>query len=273
MRYDVIIANPPYGKIGNEITKAVIDNIDYGTFVNLLPANDYRRWHKEDKLYQYVDINSMRSVQDGFKDAVVTPLLCKINKDRALYISEEEFEIETYSDRSLTKYFYETRNRFHYVFENPDGGRHPDTWITGRTFIMCNRNISDGHLSYTKNSAPYKWNVEKSIDWKYLVEKHNTTRAAKKGIYEMNFFGITFNTNNEFENFTNFIYSSDGFRFMSKVLLAMHSDGYVLFNKFMPKVDWTRPQTVQTILNGYGYTPSEIEEVVADLANFKGMEE
>lgn len=30
MKFDIVIANPPYGKIGNEITKAVIDNIDYG---------------------------------------------------------------------------------------------------------------------------------------------------------------------------------------------------------------------------------------------------
>ena len=60
---------------------------------------------------------------------------------------------------------------------------------------------------------------------------------------------------------------------MSKLFTALNIDSSIAVDKYMPKVDWTRPQTVQTILNGYGYTPSEIEEVVADLANFKGMEE
>lgn len=39
------------------------------------------------------------------------------------------------------------------------------------------------------------------------------------------------------------------------------------------KENRTRPQTVESILKDYGYTPSEIGEVVADLANFKGMDE
>jgi hypothetical protein len=273
MRYDVIIANPPYGKIGNEITKAVVDSIDYGVFVNLLPANDYRRWHKEDALYQYVDINSMRPVQGGFKDAAVTTMMCRVNKDRALYISEAEFEIENYMDKSLKRYFYENAKRNHYAIDNPDCGKHPEQWITGKTFAVGSRDMANKHMPYGRNCTSYMYNVEKSIDWHYFVEHHNNPRSTRKGVYEVSYYGITFNTENEFENFSKFIYSNEGFKFIAKVFSAVNVDSFIALNKVFPKVDWTRPQTVESILKDYGYTPSEIEEVVADLANFKGMEE
>ena len=270
MRYDVIIANPPYGKIGNEITKAVVDNIDYGVFVNLLPANDYRRFHKEDKLYQFVDINSMRPVNGAFEDAAVTTMMCRVNKDRALYVSEAEFEIENYTDKSLKKYFYENRNRVHYAIDAMPGAgqtlKNAGIWDCSKTFIMGYRDMNHKHMPYGKNCTTYKWNVEESIDMQYLIDNHNT-RDGRFMISQ-----CVFNTEKEKKNFVNFIYSPDGFRFISKLFTAVNCDGTIRPHVF-PKVDWTRPQTVESILKDYGYTPSEIEEVVADLANFKGMNE
>jgi hypothetical protein len=43
--------------------------------------------------------------------------------------------------------------------------------------------------------------------------------------------------------------------------------------KVFPKVDWTRSWTVEEILKEYGYTQKEIEEVLNDLVNYKGMED
>lgn len=40
--------------------------------------------------------------------------------------------------------------------------------------------------------------------------------------------------------------------------------------KFLPKVDWARPWTVEEILIEYNYI-EEIKEVMEDLKNFKGM--
>lgn len=269
-RYDIVIANPPYGKIGNEITKAVVDNIDYGTFVNLLPANDYRRFHKEDALYQFVDINSMRPVQGGFKDAAVTTMMCRVNKERALYINEAEFEIENYIDKSLKKYFYETYRKNHYAIDNSS------TWIyfdgretNGKTILLDHRFIPHKHLAYSKNVPEYKWNMEKSIDLKWLETNSNCPSTPGK----LNKYVITFDTEAEKDNFADFMYSNDGFRFISKIVTACSADSTITLNKIMPKVDWTRPQTVESILKDYGYTPPEIGEVVADLANFRGMDE
>ena len=53
----------------------------------------------------------------------------------------------------------------------------------------------------------------------------------------------------------------------------MNADSYCHVKRFLPKVDWTRPWTVEEILKEYGYTQKEIEEVINDLTNFKGMED
>ena len=86
MKFDLIIANPPYGKIGANITKTIINNIEYAEYVNLLPANDYNRNDTKD-LYKYVDLDSMTSLKDAFKDAVVTTHCARINKQPHRYIS------------------------------------------------------------------------------------------------------------------------------------------------------------------------------------------
>jgi len=272
-RYDIIIANPPYGKIGNEITKAVIDNIDYGVFVNLLPANDYRRFHKEDALWQYVDINSMQSIGRGlFKDAYVTTMMCKVNKNRARYIGEDEFEIECYIDNSLKKYFYETRNRNHYAIDNyisnPKFERFENISIE-KSIYIGHRDPNRRHLPYTPDSITNRYN-RNQVTKEQVIEESAPSRQALGIVGD--FYLINFNTELEKTNISNFMYSKDGFRFISKLMVAMNVDSGANLNKFMPKVSWQKPQTVESILRDYGYTPSEIEEVVADLANFKGME-
>lgn len=73
VKFDLIIANPPYGKIGANITKNIIDNIEFDEYVNLLPANDYNRNTTKD-LYKYVDLDSMTPVNNGFADAAVTKI-------------------------------------------------------------------------------------------------------------------------------------------------------------------------------------------------------
>ena len=40
-----------------------------------------------------------------------------------------------------------------------------------------------------------------------------------------------------------------------------------------PKVDWTRSWTVEEILKDYGYTDLEIENIMNDLDNFRGMDD
>lgn len=273
MRYDIVIANPPYGKIGNEITKAVVDNIDYGVFVNLLPANDYRRWNRESKLYQFVDIRSMSPVVGAFKDAAVTTMMCRVNKERALYISEDEFEIENYSDKSLKKFFYGNVKRKHAGIDNSVAGmlaKDFEKVEVSKSIYLGGREMHNKHLPYDIESMTNRYNIGK-VDKEELIE---ASKARIKDYGRMgHFYIIPFDTELEKKNIVDFMYSKDGFRFMSKLFTALNVDNAIAVGKWFPKVDWTRPQTVESILKDYGYTPSEIGEVVADLANFKGMEE
>ena len=267
MKFDLIIANPPYGKTGANITKTIIDNIEYDEYINLLPANDYIRNDSKD-LYKYVDLDSMKAVNNGFADAAVTTHVAKINKKPHRYISWEEFQIENYIDPSLTKYFYENRNRSHYAIDvMPNAGQtlaKAGTWDVAKTFIIGYRDMNHGHLPYTKKCTTYKWNVEESITMSYLIDNCNT-RDNRFMLSQ-----CIFNTCEEKRNFVNFVYNN--FRFISKVFTALNCDGTVRPIAF-PKVDWTRAWTVEEILADYGYTQKEIDEVMADLVNFKSMED
>ena len=270
IKFDLIIANPPYGSIGANVTKNIIDNVYFEEYVNLLPANDYKR-NTEKNIFQHA--REMKNINNGFKDAAVTTHLCKIVKD-ANNITLDEFEISNYIDRSLDKYFVENVNREHYAIDSYSSGSGDAvaTWDPNNTVIIGIRDLGHGHMPFKKNCTSYKWNVDKAIDWKYLVDNHNSSRAERRGTYEVYYSGIIFNNPIEKDNFVEFMYSKDGFRFLSKVFTAMNVDGYAKINKFMPKVDWTKSWTVEEILTDYGYTELEIKEIMEDLKNFKGQD-
>ena len=63
MKFDLIIANPPYGKPGANITKNIIDNVYFEEYVNLLPANDYKRNESKD-LFKYArEMESIKEIE------------------------------------------------------------------------------------------------------------------------------------------------------------------------------------------------------------------
>ena len=271
IKFDLIIANPPYGNAGGaNITKKIIDNVYFEEYVNLLPANDYKRNDSKD-LFKYA--REMESISNGFNDAVVTTHLCKIAKEPN-NITLDEFEISNYIDRSLDKYFTENRSRSHYAIDNSDTGYHPESWTVNKTFIIGQRVIASGRLPLGIDNDMYRWNIEKSINNKKLLDNHMPQCYKKMGVTRVTFSAINFNTEIEKDNFVEFIYSRDGFRFISKIFTAVNIDsGTYPLDKVFPKVDWTRSWTVEEILKDYGYTDLEIENIMADLDNFKGMDD
>ena len=260
--YDIIISNPPYGKIGNEITQCIVDNIDFGCFVNLLPANDYRRFHKENALWQYVDINSMRTVQGGFADAAVTTMMCKISKNRAYYISEEEFEIQNYS--GFHKYFYENRRRLNYAIDNfiykPTFNQFEGLTVE-RSIYIGKRDIAHGHMPYSEDSIATKYNKNKITKDEVIEQSAKSEQALGK---VGDFYLMVFNTEKEKSNFSEFMYSERGFDFVSKLFTAVNADSAFALNKVFPKVDWTKSWTPEQILKEYGYTEDEIKETLGE---------
>lgn len=263
---DLIIANPPYGKIGAEITKGIIDNINFKTYINLLPANDYKRNTTKD-LYNYQ--SDMETINEGFADAVVTTHLARIHKSKVNNMTLDEFERSQYVDRQLDKYFAENSKRQSTVIDRYLPSRDLVKQVgPERSLIFTKRDVNHKHLPYSKKVNSYKWNVEASITADYLIS--NTAIDFNNAVsIEM----LICNTNLEKINQANFYYSKDGFKFISKVFTAVNVDSRIELAKILPKVDWTRPWTVEEILADYGYTKIEIADVMADLNNFKGMED
>lgn len=274
VKFDLIIANPPYGKIGANITKNIIDNIEFDEYVNLLPANDYNRNTTKD-LYKYVDLDSMKPIINGFADAAVTTHMTKVTKKQHRYLSWEEFQIENYTDPSLTKYFYGNLNREHYAIDNatykPKLKDFDINFDLQRCLFIGKRYVSDEHLPYTKNCAGYKVNMDRNITATDLIAMSAKSEQANGNVGDFSL--VQFNTIAEQNNITNFLYSNDGFRFFAKILVSLNADSYCHVKRFLPKVDWTRSWTVEEILKEYGYTEDEIKAVMEDLNNFKGMDD
>lgn len=264
IKFDGIIANPPYGKIGANITKKIIDTVDFNEYINLLPANDYKR---VDDLWNYQ--SNIEPIKDGFADAGVTTHVANIHKNRINSLSKEHFDISTYDNDNLTKFFSQNINRTHYAIDAvPFTGltiKNAGYWNVDNTFILHNRDQNHASMGY-KKSFTWKWNVEKSVNFDDLISRKETNADN----VQLTFCNIIFNTAVERNNFTEFMYHNHNF--IRMIWTAMKVDMGIRPVGF-PKVDWTRSWTVEEILKDYGYTEDEIKTVMEDLKNFKGMDD
>lgn len=272
MKTDLLISNPAYGAIGANITDTLRQKIDYKEFINLLPANDYKR-NKTKDLFKYQ--SNMMAINDGFIDAAVTTHVARIHKGTVedpapnINMTLDEFERSQYIDRSLDKYFKENSKRQPTVIDKYLPSRDLVKQIgPERSLIFTKRDVNHKHLPYSKKVNSYKWNVESSITADYLI--NNTAIDFNNTVsIEM----LICATSMEKINQANFYYSKDGFKFISKLFTAVNVDSRIDLTKILPQVDWTRSWTVEEILADYGYTEDEIKTVMADLDNFKGMDD
>ena len=275
MKTDLLISNPAYGAIGANITDTLRQKIDYKEFINLLPANDYKR-NKTKDLFKYQ--SDMMPISNGFTDAAVTTHVARIHKGTVddpapnINMTLDEFERSQYIDRNLDKYFEENSKRTHYAIENDSFCSNCKKYSNEFTVILGWRDVNHKAMPKSKDSTTYKWNVEKSIDAEYVFNNHEKVTNGKR-TGRVSFAGITFKTTTEKDNFVKFFYSESGRHFMSKLWSSMNVDGGLFIEKWFPKVDWTRSWTVEEILADYGYTEDEIKKVMEDLKKFKGMED
>ena len=272
MKTDLLISNPAYGAIGANITDTLRQKIDYKEFINLLPANDYKR-NKTKDLFKYQ--SSMMPISNGFTDAAVTTHVARIHKGTVddpapnINMTLDEFERSQYIDRSLDKYFEENSKRQPTVIDKYLPSRDLVKQIgPERSLIFTKRDVNHKHLPYSKKVNSYKWNVESSITADYLI--NNTAVDFNNAVsIEM----LICATSLEKINQANFYYSEDGFKFISKLFTAVNVDSRIDLTKILPQVDWTHSWTVEEILKDYSYTDEDIANVMADLDNFKGMDD
>lgn len=269
MKFDLIIANPPYGKIGANITDTIRKEVDYSQFVNLLPANDYKRVAG---LHQYT--YNMISFEAGanFTDAYVTTHLADISKAPVNSMTIDEFERSLYVDPCLNRYFEQLAIRKHYavdaVLYKPTFEEFSNVGVS-KSIYIGKRDPKSEHLPYSKSSITTRYNMNQITSEEVI---NCSAKSEQKYGRVGDFYLVCFDTDIEKTNCANFLYSAYGFRFISKVFVALNIDSSIPVHKWFPKVDWTRSWTVEEILADYSYTETEIAEVMADLENFKDME-
>lgn len=252
MQFDLVIANPPYRKIGAQITKKIIDDVDYKEFINLLPANDYKR---VSELWQYQ--SDMESCRDAFEDAVVTTHVAKLHKNKVNNMTAFQFDISVHPTHYLDKYFILNNDKYHYAL---DEARHEQdlTISTKTTYCFGHRDLSHGYLPF--KGLNYRYNFIEDINIDYMIKN-----SSNDNYY------VKFKTALEKQNFRDFLKQTNtGYLFFKLMCFELNVDSKFSASVF-PKVDWTRSWTVEEILKEYNYTDEEIKEVMEDLKNFKGM--
>ena len=272
MKFDLIIANPPYGIIGTKVTSLIVNKVDFKEYVNLLPINTICR---DSELVTHV-IDAVSIDRGAFEDAIVTTGLSTLSKNVVNNLSPTELFYSKQTKRTSPLYKYIVANalrnydRFkeiaHCTFADLNAD-HLGQKPVDVGFLISYRASAHGHMPYSKTSPQYRWNVLHNLPPEELI---TIWKAGKDGRTWGDL--ILLPTKQERDNMAKFIFSKDGFRFLSMQLEAMNSD-FALYKHIFPKVDWTRPQTVESILKEYNYTPDEIKEVIENLKNYKYLKD
>lgn len=294
MKADLIIANPPYGRIGSETTKQIIDNIDFTEYINLLPAVDYKILD----LYRHVGINCGKVVWQNLLDAKVLPDICKISKEENKYKSFKDYEIENIFDKRLSKYWAEQLKR------EPTYVEHVDTPAESKLVNYTGKNsfcvgvytavnlVNDlsKSINYFKDHSVEDYITKDS--WKAqgkVVKKRGDIHVgyiwnrcnpdckitdlfnlsgsdSKKVLSQI----ITvFKSENEKINFSNWWYSAElkgkpSRSGLASILISlMHKPGHYKLDMAIPRVDWNKPWTDEEILKDYNFNDNEIKEILS----------
>ena len=257
-KFDYIIANPPYA-MGNEITKTVVENVEFGKYINLMPVSKY----KGKELYRYVE--SIEKVEDNFEDAYVGESLtiAIMSKTADTFSSFGELEMCKFEEK-LRKFYGENKKR-------------KSNFTVSADSYIKNKNITKEKIQNIVNSFDINLDficpirvAENGVDmsgfsydWNYLksiTNKDLNIRNYYEG-YRLTFSVIHFNTAQEKNNFTEFYYRNGKNGLMHKLIKGMHKSSGTI-DTAIPRVDWSHPWTDEEILKEYGYTEEEIKEIL-----------
>jgi hypothetical protein len=262
--FDLVIANPPYGRVGAELTNAIRKYVKYKQYINLLPMVDYEKLQKEKvALWQYIDTDSITSIPFG-EGAAVVPLICNITKTACNNLSADAFRIACLDAKSTIKYFtHNVVRSYTFTIMEQFAGNDLTCVIALPMRVKSGNHSGQANLGKTLKSQFFQINN----GHKQAVTEQETQSICCTT--------VNFKTVREKENVAAFLYSDLGYKFASWLMTGMARDAFHLREHAMwfPRVDWTRTWTVEEILADYGYTEDEINAVIADLTNFRGMED
>lgn len=256
-KFDYIIANPPYA-MGNELTKTVVENVEFGKYINLMPASKY----KGKELYRYVE--SIQKVEDNFDDAYVGESLTitTMSKTADTFSSFEELEMCKFDGRF--RKFYENNSRrennikyiYKYVNTVKEKIREFLDKLNSDTDFFVSYRAADHGVHLTDNAMDIIWNTGINRDTKmFNISIDSSTTYRTQGGF------IFFKTKEEKDNFTAFWYRGDKNGLMHKFIKGLNKSGGSI-ELAIPRVDWSHPWTDEEILKEYGYTEEEIKEIL-----------
>ena len=269
-KFDLIIANPPYGSIGSAITQSIIDNIDFGEFVNLLPATNYRL--SKTNLQKHVDPAEITVVYNAFEDAAVLPTVGHVYKEEINDLTPMGFRIETQTDPTTKKYFLANVKRdvtYADMLETnamaaTDGDLSKSIYLPMR---LTNDAVG-GHCGLA-SIGPSK----KTASYKTALGLISNTSEMLHGTPNLGTY-VRFSTEDEKKNCGEFLFG-DGFKFVLWLLNSMRVDvAHKAEHEFwLPRVDWHRKWTPREILEDYGYSEEEIAQVEEKMAEYPDLKE
>lgn len=249
-KFDYIIANPPYA-MGNELTKTVVENVEFGKYINLMPASKY----KGKELYRYVE--SIDRVEDNFEDACIGDSLtvAVMSKSVDTFSSFEELEMCKFDEKF--RKFYEKNFSAQPTYELGPMDSKPtrNHYDILTDFFIYTRVAANG---VDMSGKAYNWNFklgdESELFNTLLKDRHEL------GIYFWGQF-LFFNSPEERTNFTDYWYRNGTAGLCHKLIKGLHKTGGTV-DIAIPRVDWSHPWTDEEILKEYGYTEEEIKEIL-----------
>lgn len=171
-KFDYIIANPPY-KLGNAVTRQVMESVAFDSYINLMPASTYRK--KE----LFKNVISVECVRDCFEDALVgaSLILCVLKNQASTFASYEIFEVEKMESRFRNYYLKNLSYpcRYPYVCapiikEATEQATRDEALAfiqrqykkVATTFCVTVRTVQNG-THKTANCFDYKWNIAENV--------------------------------------------------------------------------------------------------------------
>jgi len=188
-KFDYIIANPPFQK-GNDITRFVMENVAFDSYINLMPASKYKKQNLFEKVV------SVNSAQDCFEDALVgeSLILCVLKNQASTFTSYETFEVEKMDPRFRNYYLKNLSYPCKYPYtplkqfsgDEAEARATAENYLrdifnSGYSFYVPMRTVLDG-AHRTANCFDYQWNVSRTFDFSapvsYIESLHCSQIAA-----------------------------------------------------------------------------------------------